>query len=130
MTASLYQRGSPADPGGLAMARDTTRAFIPSAQQAVFLRRSVGGQHQDREWRQMQAERMGLPVGGKRKRLHRAEIAYAAAAVFVRVAVEPLAPAAGAWHADPVVVARHRREVADDERAVCAAALAQEHQRR
>src|SRR5207237_7678739 len=67
----------------------------------------------------MQAERMGLPVAGKRKRLHRAEIAYAAAAVFVRVAVEPLAPAAGAWHADPVVVARHRREVADDERAVC-----------
>src|SRR5438045_9481917 len=114
MTASLYQRGSPADPGGLAMARDTTRAFIPSAQQAVFLRRSVGGQHQDREWRQMQAERMGLRVGGKRKRLHRAEIAYAAAAVLVRGAVGPLAPAGGARHAGRVVAERHGRGVASD----------------
>src|SRR5688572_12040753 len=39
-------------------------------------------------------------------------VAHAAAAVVPGVAVEDLAPAAAARHADAIVVARHRREVA------------------
>jgi hypothetical protein len=53
-----------------------------------------------------------------------AAVADAAAAVFGGVGVEALAPAAGEGAADPVILARHGREVADDERDVARLAAA------
>src|SRR5687767_13302817 len=67
------------------------------------------------ERRQRYANRMIPPVRGDRVRAHAAIVSDAAPAVVGRVRIEQLAPPAFARHADEVILARHRREVADDE---------------
>src|ERR1700722_14154126 len=69
---------------------------------------------------------MKLAVRRQRRSLDGAEIALTAAAVDGRVAVEALAPAAGARHPDAVVMAQHRSEVADHEHRRTRLVLAQE----
>ena len=64
-----------------------------------------------------------MTVRCERLCVHPTEIADAAAAIAGGIAVEHLAPAAGAWHAEPIGMARHRREVAHHERR-CAAFVA------
>src|SRR3954464_4313549 len=69
---------------------------------------------------------MALAVPGLRVGLDAAEVAYAAAAVGLRVAVQQLEPAAGMRHADAVVQARQGSEVEDDEHRRRIVGLAQE----
>src|SRR3954464_2800248 len=69
---------------------------------------------------------MALAVPGLRVGLDAAEVAYAAAAVGLRVAVQQLEPAAGVRHADAIVQAPQGSEVEDDEHRRRIVALAEE----
>src|SRR5437016_12754810 len=69
---------------------------------------------------------MIVTVGGAQGGLERPEVALAAAAVVGGVAVEPLAPATAARHADAIGLARHRREVARHQGELAGGAAAQE----
>src|SRR5215213_3719872 len=86
-------------------------------------------EEEDREWGNGDAEGVAVLLVRHGRRLGGAEVADAAAAVERGVAVEQLAPPSAARHAEPVVVACHRREVAHhrDRRRVVAA-LAKERQ--
>ena len=59
------------------------------------------------------AAEQGCPCQGSAVGLDAAEIAHARAAIERGIGVEPLPPAARGGQADPVALARHRREVAD-----------------
>ena len=52
----------------------------------------------------------GLSIG-----VHASQVPHAASAVFLGVAVQQLAPESAGGNADPVAVARHRSEIADDQ---------------
>src|SRR5207248_7011714 len=69
---------------------------------------------------------MIVTVGGAQDGLERPEVALAAAAVVGGVAVEPLAPATAARHADAIGLARHRREIARHQGELTGGAAAQE----
>ena len=70
---------------------------------------------------------MAVFVVRHRRRLAAAVVAHAAAAVERRVGVQELAPVAAVRYAEPIVLARHRREVADhQDRRRALVALAQE----
>src|SRR5947207_11167711 len=69
---------------------------------------------------------MIVTVGSAQGGLERPEVALAAAAVVGGVAVEPLAPATAARHADAIGLARHRREVARHQGELAGGAAAQE----
>src|SRR5437868_6797266 len=81
------------------------------------------------EWGNGDRQRVAELLVGHGRRVGAAEVAEAAAAVERRVAVEELAPAAALRHADAIVVARHRREVADhgERRRVVGQAQEREH---
>src|SRR5688572_7283489 len=68
--------------------------------------------------RQGECEGMALPVAGHVLGVQAAGIAEAAAAVVGGIAVQQLAPVAAARHAEAVVVARHGREIEDDENVI------------
>ena len=63
---------------------------------------------------------------GQWRGAHGAQVAPAGAAEGLGVAVEDLVPGAAAGHAQAVVLARHRREVADHQHRLAVARLAQE----
>src|SRR5262247_1553422 len=69
-------------------------------------------EEKNREWGNGDRQRLAELLVRHGRRVRAAVIADAAAAVERRVAVEQLAPAAALRHADAVVVARHRSEVA------------------
>src|SRR5690349_10085747 len=79
------------------------------------------------EWGKGDGERMAEALV-RHRRCHRAaEVAEPAAAVERGVAIQQLAPAAAAGNAEPVVVARYRREIADHgDRRIVLTALANE----
>src|SRR6185503_14171262 len=64
--------------------------------------------------RQREGERVHAAEAGDGGGFDAAHVALAAAAVFDGVGVHEFAPEAAAWGADAIVLARHRREVADD----------------
>ena len=84
------------------------------------------------ERRQGELERLRLAVRSRTDVVPTApRIAHVAAAIEARIGVGDLAPEAGARHADAIVVARHRRHVADDQDGrVARRALAQEGEHR
>src|ERR1700692_4650374 len=104
------------------MSSITTRIAAMAPRAAVLF----GCEEQRAERRQPQRERGKAAVRRQGRRLQSAEVADAAAAVFERVAVQALAPEAPARHADAVVRAHQRSEIAHDEDHLSAAALAQE----
>src|SRR5581483_1148790 len=72
-------------------------------------------EHHDTERRQGERQRMLEAMRAYRIGHHTAEIARAAAAVDIGIAVEHFPPEAAARHADAVLQARNRREIAHDE---------------
>src|ERR1700726_3869509 len=74
----------------------TTR-IVPMAASAAI---SVGRQEQHAERRQGQRERVEAAVRGQGSCFDAAEVADAAAAVFERVAIQPLVPVAAPRNAD------------------------------
>src|SRR5579864_3093791 len=76
------------------------------------------------ERRQAEPQRMGMAVHWVRFSIRLAGVADAAAAVNLSVGIDALDIAAGARHADPIVMPRHRREIAHDDRQLMRVAAA------
>src|SRR5712691_4497788 len=74
-----------------------------------------GGEHDDRERRRCDDERMLVAAAPMLLGVHAAAVADAAAAVDLGVGVEDLAPEAWARHPYAVAIACNRREVHDDD---------------
>src|SRR5437879_4815607 len=65
------------------------------------------------QWRTRERDAVKMAMLSNRRRVDSAQVSLAAAAINRRVAVDELEPATRQWHADLIVVARHRREVED-----------------
>src|SRR6202034_1308213 len=122
MTASPITRftgNCPQSTRGVMFSMTTLARLIPTA--------SARRQEQGRERRQTQREGMMPPARRQRRGFPAPEVAGVAAAVVPRITVETLLPVAATRSADAEVIARHRREVADDQHHVArVVAFAQE----
>src|SRR5690606_22323200 len=89
----------------------SVRAALRAARALSFRRplEDARAHRRDREHQTLR-ESIGLDVLGHAAAL----VSDAAAAVVLAVGVDELLPESTPWHADPVVVATHRREMPDD----------------
>src|ERR1700735_4988769 len=116
-TASITAR---ALPSGTANAAPAVAATLASAAAAfsplLFLRfvlvTGLGSEHDRRQRRQIEIDRLETALGGNGHRLHTAQVAPPGAAVLPRIGIQDLAPYAPGRHADQEIGPRHRCEVA------------------
>src|SRR5882757_1703468 len=107
-TAKLVPRPSQVAPSGYGEPGDNRSGYG-----AMNLR--LGPEHDGGERRKRQLERLLLPVRRAANGVDRAFVPRVATAIEARVRIGDLAPGPGMRHADAVVMAWHRRHVADDQ---------------
>ena len=114
-THALGREAPAVDAGRDVLDDDAAPAAVGGAVAAGIAQASARAERRMPSGGSVSVSECGVAVRRHRRGLDAAEVAHAAAAVDARVAVEQLAPVPAARHADAVVVARHRREVADDQ---------------